>query len=331
MRGKSGIWGGVFALALLGFTAYVLLDTFVITRVYTPVYAYSTEAAGQSLNNTEVVGLVSSSGDTAYDALAATETASGTATEGGDAAAAVVTENSYQDENISILITEYRQNNTSIYVADVQLASAAYLKTALAQGAYGKNVTDTTSSILSGVNGILGINGDFYGARESGYVLRNGVLYRDTAVGGREDLVIYQDGSMEIIQEGQIAAQDLLAQGAQQILSFGPALVQEGQIAVTQDEEVGKAMASNPRTAMGWIDDLHFVLVVSDGRTSESEGLTLYQLAEFMQSLGVKTAYNLDGGGSSTMVFMGELVNNPTTNGRSIRERSVSDIVYIGY
>ena len=50
-----------------------------------------------------------------------------------------------------------------------------------------------------------------------------------------------------------------------------------------------------------------------------------------MQSLGAQTAYNLDGGGSSTMYFNGNLINNPTTNGRSIKERSVSDIVYIGY
>ena len=51
------------------------------------------------------------------------------------------------------------------------------------------------------------------------------------------------------------------------------------------------------------IDDLHYVFVVSDGRTEESEGLSLLELAEFMDSLGVKTAYNLDGGGSSTMYF----------------------------
>ena len=89
-------------------------------------------------------------------------------------------------------------------------------------------------------------------------------------------------------------------------------------------------MASNPRTAIGMIAPLHYVLVVSDGRTEESQGLSLYQLAEFMQSLGITTAYNLDGGGSSTMVFEGELVNKPTSGGSSIKERSVSDIVYIG-
>ena len=79
------------------------------------------------------------------------------------------------------------------------------------------------------------------------------------------------------------------------------------------------------------IDDLHYVFVVSDGRTDESQGLSLSQLAEFMATLGVTTAYNLDGGGSSTMYFNGEVINNPTTDGHSIKERSVSDIVYIGY
>ena len=89
-------------------------------------------------------------------------------------------------------------------------------------------------------------------------------------------------------------------------------------------------MASNPRTAIGMIEPLHYVFVVCDGRTGESEGLSLYELAQFMRALGVDTAYNLDGGGSSTMVFQGELINNPTTSGSSIKERSVSDIVYIG-
>ena len=89
-------------------------------------------------------------------------------------------------------------------------------------------------------------------------------------------------------------------------------------------------MASNPRTAIGIIDELHYVFVVSDGRTTESEGLSLYELAQVMKDLGCTVAYNLDGGGSSTMYFNGEVVNNPTS-GMSDGERSVSDIIYIGY
>ena len=89
-------------------------------------------------------------------------------------------------------------------------------------------------------------------------------------------------------------------------------------------------MTSNPRTAIGEISPLHYVFVVSDGRTSESAGLSLYELATVMKDLGCEVAYNLDGGGSSTMYFNGQVINNPT-NGTSSGERSVSDIVYIGY
>jgi exopolysaccharide biosynthesis protein len=176
---------------------------------------------------------------------------------------------------------------------------------------------------------VLAINGDYYGAQESGYVIRNGVLYRDKGESGQEDLVIYSDGSMKVIDEGEVSAQELLEDGAQQTLSFGPALVEDGSISVSEGEEVGRAMASNPRTAIGMIDENHYIFVVSDGRSDESEGLSLYELAEFMQSMGAETAYNLDGGGSSTMYFNGEIVNNPT-GGRGESERKVSDIVYIG-
>ena len=79
----------------------------------------------------------------------------------------------------------------------------------------------------------------------------------------------------------------------------------------------------------GIFDDSTYVFVVSDGRTSESQGLSLKQLAEFMKELNVTTAYNLDGGGSSTMYFNGQIINKPTTNGRNIEEREVSDIVYL--
>jgi exopolysaccharide biosynthesis protein len=125
-----------------------------------------------------------------------------------------------------------------------------------------------------------------------------------------------------------------MAKGAVQTLSFGPALIENGSVAVDSDDEVGRAMASNPRTAIGIKSDGTYVFVVSDGRTDESEGLSLLQLAEFMKTLGVRTAYNLDGGGSSTMVFNGSVVNTPTGGGignGSGSERKVSDIVYIGY
>ena len=194
---------------------------------------------------------------------------------------------------------------------------------------FGRNVTARTSSIAENANAVLAINGDYYGARQSGYVIRNGVIYRSKANRNAEDLVIYQDGSFGIINESEISAQALLDNGAWNVLSFGPALLIDGEIAVSSGEEVGRAMASNPRTAIGIVDDLHYLFVVSDGRTNASEGLSLRELAQVLEELGAKTAYNLDGGGSSTMVFQGQVVNNPTSNGKRITERSVSDIVCI--
>ena len=91
-----------------------------------------------------------------------------------------------------------------------------------------------------------------------------------------------------------------------------------------------RAQVTNPRTAIGVLSPLHYIFVVSDGRTDESVGLSLLELAQLMQDLGCTLAYNLDGGGSSTMWFNGEVLNRPTTFGDKISERSVSDIVYIG-
>ena len=247
--------------------------------------------------------------------------------------AEVTTDNSgssqdYEDGNIKITYTQYTTNDTTIHVADVQLSSAEYLKTAFADNTYGKNVTQTTSDIAAANNAVLAINGDYYGVQEKGYVIRNGVLYREAAA-DNDVLCIYGDGSMKVVDPSSVTAQELLDQGVWQAFSFGPGLLEDGDIPISLDTEVGRAKASNPRTAIGIIDDLHYVFVVSDGRSDESEGLSLYELAVFMQELGVKTAYNLDGGGSSTMYFNGNVVNNPTSGFRD-DERKVSDIIYIG-
>ncbi|MBR2390757.1 MAG: phosphodiester glycosidase family protein [Mogibacterium sp.] len=282
-------------------------------------------------------GSGSSSADSSEDSKSSSSSESSTESSSSSAKfgiSGMSTAGSYSDENISIKLSEYTVSGTVIHAAEVKADSADYLKTAFAQGSYGKNVTATTSDIASGVNAILAINGDYYGAQEKGYVIRNGKLYRSTAVSGREDLVIYKDGSFGIINESEVTAEQLVAKGAVQTLSFGPALVEDGKVSVDSDDEVGRAMASNPRTAIGIKSDGTYIFMVSDGRTDESEGFSLLQLAEFMKYLGAETAYNLDGGGSSTMVFNGSVVNTPTGGGignGSGSERKVSDIVYIGY
>ena len=285
----------IYSIFILLLTIYIVLDTFVFSKAITKV---------QNNTNTNVIN---------------------------NSESIKKTEDTYIDDNINISIKTYREYNTNIYVADIKVNNSLLLKTAFANNTYGKNITSKTSNISNSVNAILAINGDFYGVQEKGYVLKNGVIYRNTSKNDQQDLVIYNDGSFEIINENEISLDTLLTNGAYNVLSFGPSLIENYDITVSENEEVGKAMASNPRTSIGIIDNNHYIFIVSDGRTDDSEGLSLYELASFMKTLNIKTAYNLDGGGSSTMYFNGNIINNPTTNGRNISERSVSDIVYIGY
>ena len=298
---KPYAYASVLSLLLTGSFSYSMLKTFVLAET--------------------------------ISAVATTNTSSNTAQGSQAAKTATVTNSSYKDENISINLTETTVNHTQVYVADVTVSSSEYLKIAFAQNSFGTNVTDKTSVTAADNDAILAVNGDYYGANSSGYVIRNGVVYRDTVRenSNNGDLAIYKDGSFKIIYEDQISAEQLVKDGVVNLLAFGPALVENGEIAVGKNQEVGQAMASNPRTAIGIIDENHYIIVVSDGRTSESEGLSLYQLAEVMKSYGAKTAYNLDGGGSSTLYFNGQVINKPTTGGNKISERAVSDIVYIGY
>lgn len=235
----------------------------------------------------------------------------------------------YSDSKSKITVTQYRAYDSNIYVADVEVTDGTSILSAFANNTYGRNITDTTSDMAEENNAVLAINGDYYGARQSGYVIRNGVVYRNQGSNG-EDMVISKDGTLSFISESDTTTDSLIQKQAWQVLSFGPVLVENGEVAVTENDEVGMAMASNPRTAIGTVAKNHYLFVVSDGRTSESAGLSLYELANFMKSLGATNVYNLDGGGSSTMVFQGEVVNNPTTNGNKISERAVSDILYIG-
>lgn len=299
------------SLLLLVANAYALLKAFVLpSPVSSVVQAKQTEATAST------TAQLSSSAMSQDDAQ--------------------VTETSYEDQQLSVSIETLRQHDTTIYVADVKISDPSLLKTGLAQDTYGTNITETTSSLANRLGAIFAVNGDYYGANQTGYVIKNGVLYRDQArASNYEDLVVYADGRLEMIDESDVTAQALLDSGVVQTFAFGPSLVKDGQVVVSQTDEVGQAMADNPRTAIGVFEEadgsLHYLFVVSDGRTDESQGLTLYELAQVFESYGVTAAYNLDGGGSSTMYFNGQVVNQPTTSGRQIKERAVSDIVYIGY
>lgn len=289
------LYGIIFSLALIAFTGYVLADTFLLTNSYQVVEEEKEKSHGEQSEKQEEI---------------------------------VFNDEYYKDDNIEIKITKTREYDTNIYIADVLVSDVEYLKTAFAKDTYGKNITEFTSKTAKSKNAILAVNGDFYGVQQKGYVLKNSKIYRSTSKGSKEDVVINKDGSFEIIQENKVKLSELT--NAKELLSFGPALIKDGKISVTKNSAVYREKASNPRTAIAMVEPLHYIFLVSDGRTKESEGLSLYQLATFLSKYDVEVAYNLDGGGSSAFYFNGKIVNKPI-NKHKLVERKVSDIVYIGY
>lgn len=227
--------------------------------------------------------------------------------------------------------SEQGQKSFAYYVADVTIDDASILKSAFAKNEFGTNIIEYTSKIAADHNAVLAINGDYYGFRQNGILIRNGQVYRDSPA--RNGLKIYRDGSMEVYDETGTTAQELVNEGVWQTLSFGPALVVDGQVQsnfedVSIDKNFGNRTIenANPRTGIGMIAPNHYVFVVVDGRSSDSKGMTLSQFAKVFADLGCTEAYNLDGGGSSTMYFMGKVVNNPLGKNQ---ERGTSDIIYV--
>ena len=266
---------------------------------------------------------------------AAGSTTGSTAAPGG-ATAAVATDTSYVSDssniNISTVTTGSGDSTVPYYVADVVLDDATTLRSAFANDSFGENITETTSQIADANNAVFAINGDYYGFRDTGIVIRNGVVFRDE--GARQGLAFYRDGTVKVYDETATTAEQLLADGVWNTLSFGPSLLNDGEVAEgIEDVEVDTNFGNHsiqgeqPRTAVGIINENHLVFVVVDGRSpGYSAGVTMTGLAEIMQGLGATTAYNIDGGGSSTMYFNGELVNNPLGENK---ERGTSDILYI--
>lgn len=290
MKRKPVIFTGLYLALLLVCTAWILLDQFVISREMEP------------LQQTIPAALT--------------------------AAPSVEAETPVAEPQITL--SEIRIYDTTVHIADVQISDASYLRTAMANDTYGRNIKQTVAEMAEANNALLAINGDYFGFRNSGYVIRNGILFRDDVYDSKqEDLCIWPDGRMTVIRENEISAHELIEQGVWDVLSFGPMLVLNGEVQVSESLSVGTYSDDNPRTAIGMVEPLHYLFVVSDGRTDKDKGVTPFQLAELMRDMGAQLAYNLDGGGSSTMVYEGEIINFPTARGYW-EERRVSDIVYIG-
>ena len=227
----------------------------------------------------------------------------------------------------------YKYKNTALrfFVADVYMTRPDQMRTAFAGEEYSKNKAEATSAIAARHDAVLAINGDYYNYKDNyGLIIRNGVLYRDKK-SNCDQLLVFADGSFRAIPKGQYVegtAKQYLDMGVVQSFSFGPLLVNDGQIVEMPSKYVisTKDTIREPRTAIGIVENNHYIVLVADGRRDKwsDKGMTLQEMQEFFQQRCARIAYNMDGGGSATMIMNGERVNK--TSGS--RERNVSDIIY---
>jgi exopolysaccharide biosynthesis protein len=234
--------------------------------------------------------------------------------------------------SIEKVVTGSGNDQVTYFVADVTVSDATIVRSAFADDQFGENIIANPSEIAADAGAVLAINGDYYGFRDTGIVIRNGVTFRDK--GARQGLAFYTDGTAKLYDETATTAAELVAAGVWNTLSFGPGLVENGKVlagidSVEIDTNFGNhsVQGDQPRTGIGLVGANHLLFVVVDGRsTGYSKGVSMSGLAQIFVDRGATVAYNLDGGGSSAMILNGGLVNNPLGRGK---ERGTSDILYV--
>ncbi|MGN0779157.1 MAG: phosphodiester glycosidase family protein [Aristaeellaceae bacterium] len=233
----------------------------------------------------------------------------------------------YQDSERSIVINTIEVDKSVGYVVDVQLRSASGFHVASPAKGIGR-----MTAMLKDTGAVLAVNADNYRSHGSGVIIRDGVVLRRKS-STRHLMSVYPDGSLQVITDRKAETPSalsarLLEEGVLHTFEFGPLLVENGQ-AVTFPKTF-KLITTNPnrrepRTAIGMISPLHYVIVVVDGRRpGYSEGISLQTLQSIFVELGVQTAFNLDGGGSTELWFQGEIINRPSGKG----ERGLSDCIW---
>jgi hypothetical protein len=231
--------------------------------------------------------------------------------------------NEYHSHDLSVEITKYFENDITYFVAEVYIREMDNFFAAFADGRYGSRKA-ATSEIAADNNAIFAVSGDYYNARDGGLIIRNSVVYRNKREPYREVLAVYDDGSMQGFRyhdayEGVVAADESVVH----TYVFGPMLISDGEIAREFNDR--DRSIRQPRLGIGMVEPYHYYFVLADGRKQGySIGMSLVELTDKFIELGCTEAYNLDGGGSATMIFMDELINKPQG---TTKERGIGDAI----
>ncbi|WP_415311892.1 phosphodiester glycosidase family protein [Clostridium perfringens] len=229
----------------------------------------------------------------------------------------------YKSNTMSINILPIKKTNPNInmWEVNIKLSSGIQIKSAFADDKFNLRNREKTSDIAKRHNAILAINGAAAGFNKSSYVIRDSIIYRDTRL-DCAPLVIQKDGDFRIYDD-DLSGKELVERGAMHTYDFGPDLIRGGEIVDYGNTWYKEDLA--PRTVIGQKGPLEYVILVVDGRSKESAGMSLYDTAVELKNRGCYWGYNLDGGGSTTLYFNGEVLNTPSDwNG----ERKITDILY---
>ena len=241
------------------------------------------------------------------------------------------TEDSYMDGTISVTMETREENGVVWRIAWVSIQDASQLRTATA-GKLTSSKVARPSAMAADKNAVVAINGDYYSndPQKTTYEYRQGQKIRSNTNKKKDMLIIDENGDFHTVfkcgtNEGKAALKEILdAHEIVNCFTFGPVLVQNGEH-LTMDKNYGyNPNGREPRAAIGQMGPLSYVLVIAEGRNSESSGATHQELADFMYALGCNEAFNLDGGNSATLIFHNQFYMNRTANS----ERAQSDIIY---
>ncbi len=194
-------------------------------------------------------------------------------------------------------------------------------------------------------NVVFAMNTDYYtyrvavnNNRHTGIVIRDGrILYDDpytekqvtnSMFPNLDMLAFMPDGSLKVYHSWEKTAQEFIDEGVQTVYSFGPYLLLDGKVS---ERAYANNENKNPRCAIGMVEPGHYVAIMCEGRLKRSAGVTISYLAKMMRAKGCQVAFNMDGGQTAVMVFMGKQLNQiGAYDGGKTNSRPTSEVLGFG-
>ncbi len=232
----------------------------------------------------------------------------------------------YQDPTLHVTIETGRKDNCDYWIARIKIGHPSQLRTTAAGGFENEAVMKGTF-MAKRQNAVLAINGDYYSYHPFGYILRQGVVFRDKLEGTRDLLAIDEDGDFHIIAGAEAGSMTDTLNGKKliNVFHFGPGLVENGKI---RNLDIGwhtmDLTHKRQRMCIAQTGPLEYFVMCCAGPARGSQGMDLWQFARLVHSMGAVTAYNLDGGDSTMLIFNGEKINDKNNK----NTRTISDIIY---